>query len=1082
MKKKFLLTFLMVVVFVCIFALGVSATTYNYYENEVAEENKLYTIEASFSLKNTRFELISSITGKGFAQTDANGNALTWYVYSDDLGSGVRNIVVKSTTTIDGVVGTTDENGNYIYGTDTDGVSFSKKVVSVNFFGTNVKTLPEQAYMATYSLHTPGQKYQYCQIADGSYLLALYLPKTLTKIPKQLCFRSPVIVLEFEDNEVIYENFGEGITGFDANYPSEMAYAFSFCANLKRLVIPEGIKTIEPYTFRECVSLSYVKFPSTMTRLEHNVFFHAIGFETVIFGENMQYIGYLNADYKKVYSEWGITNFKIKYMYVPNTINTAGSSFDTYRGSDKTYLAVDRSVVFMFAGTLEEARIVAGYSADRHFKSAVNGFTSAKGSTTPGEAPVSYEDYIKNRAYYDNLKTDRHLLVYNVPKCVAFHDGQHDMAPTNTYKDALTSFKVGEACVNCGEGALVEYAPALEFLGYSAQINGDLICMGYKVNNKTLEACPNLSYGIVAAGVGANADMSAYEPLNPDMTPGVEDAVIAQPVDKKYNSFNFIIKSFSANEANYTKPLVMCAYVTDGEKVDYLCHNELNEIVQCEYATAITFKFIAEECRPKYSVTFSCDEAMGTIEGETNQTVAQGDTSSAVTAKAKDGYTFAAWSNGVKTATIEVTPAEKTDLVAYFTPASTGLPVMIINTDGGIDVTTKEYYINCEITVLDTETGKSIGGQVAEIKGRGNSTWDLAKKPYKFKFENKQDLFGFGKEKTWVLLADHRDYSLLRNMLALNAGLTMSELGYTSKGQSVELYVNGDYRGVYYLCEQIQIKDNRVNITQEDDKIYQAPADLGYLVEMDGWAIENANSATPNITKDGDIYVTVGDSLKSNRAYVIKDPEDILFDENDKLKMEYLNYIQGYLKDCIAAAQGKDYAAVCELIDVKSFAQCYIIFELFKNPDTNYSSVYFYKDKGGKLVCGPLWDFDMAIGNVSHKGNGAFSNTETLWTAAQNPWFKGLLAFPEFRALVGEELLANEQAIRESIAADIQYARAHADAYKKNFEEWKVMGKLVWSNPTELINITTWEEHLVYIENYLDESMDFLIETYCNAN
>ena len=348
MKKKILMFSLMVAMLVFVFALCASATTYNYYENEVAEDNKLLTIEASFGAKNTRFELISKMEGEGFAKTDNNGKALTWYVFSDDYGTDVRNIVVKSTPTVGGDVGTTDKDGNYTYGTAPDGVSFSKKVVSVNFFGEEVKTLPEAAYMATYSLHTPGQLYQYCQIADGSYLLALYLPDSLTFIPKQLCFRAPIVTLEFENNTVLYENFGEGVTGFDPDNKNETAYAFSFCANLKSLTIPEGIKTIQPHTFRESLSLSYVKFPSTMERLENDVFFHAIGFETVVFGKNMKFIGYLNSDYVKVYNDWGIKNFNIKYMYVPKTVNTSNSSFDTYRGYDKTYLNVDRSLVFFF--------------------------------------------------------------------------------------------------------------------------------------------------------------------------------------------------------------------------------------------------------------------------------------------------------------------------------------------------------------------------------------------------------------------------------------------------------------------------------------------------------------------------------------------------------------------------------------------------------------------------------------------------------------------------------------------------------------------------------------------------------------
>lgn len=1086
MKKKIVLISLMVAMLVCVLAISIGATTYNYYENEVAEGNKLYSLEASFSTKNTRFELISSITGEGFAKTDSDGTALTWYVVADDLDSdkdGVRNIVVKSTPTIGGVVGNTDENGNYTYAVDADGVSFSKKVVSVNFFKTNVTTLPEQAYMATYSLHTPGQLYQYCQIADGSYLLALYLPKTLTAIPKQLCFRSPVIVLEFEDNQVIYETFGEGVTGFDAQYPEEIAYAFSFCANLKSLTIPEGIKTIAAHTFRESLSLSYLKFPSTMTRLENNVFFHSVGFETVIFGENMTYIGYLNSDYKKIYSDWEIRNFNIKYMYVPNTINTANSKFDSYRGQEKNYINVARNLVFFFAGTKAEAQAVSAYT-DKHFKSAVS------------NKAITYTEYLENKSTYDSY-TGGHILVYDVPLCTAFHNGQHEMVEINTYKDALTPFEIGNICANCKKGGTTEYAPIIEVLGYSAKINGDLITVGYKVNKESLALFPEISYGIVAVVPNDNADLSAYEPLKADLTVNVEDYVITSPVDTKYEDFNIILNSFDASY--YEVPFVMCAYVADGEKVDYLCHNELNQIVQTEYAKCISFKFIAEECAPKYNVTFTCDSTMGALNGELSQIVMDGKKTTAVTAVAKEGYQFACWSDGTKTPTIEYLPEEATELVAYFTHASTdtdetkGLPVFEINTLNGLSITSKDVYTDCYITLLDTETGNSIGGELAEIKGRGNSTWEkFDKKPYKFKFEDKQNLFGYGAEKTWVLLADARDYSLLRNMLALNAGLTMSELGYTSQGQSVELYLNGEYQGVYYLCEQIQVKKNRVNITQENDEIEQGPEDIGWLIEMDAWVSEDkggvGNIPTYGVTSDGDVFVRVDDGMYN--GYVIKDPEDILFDKDGNLKEKFMTYIQTYIKNSLAAVSGDDYAAVCELIDVKSFAQAYIIFDLFKNPDTQYSSVYFYKDVDGKLVAAPLWDFDMAIGNVTHKKNcgtnaSNFRNTTFLWTATQNTWFRELLEFDEFKALVGQELAENADNIRASIAADLKYAKDHMAAYEKNFEKWDLIGNTgasekmgAWSVPAEFKAFDEWVDHLDYIEDYLEASLTYLLEKY----
>ena len=145
MKKKILLTLLMVALFAFVFAVGISATTYNYYEDEATEDNLLYSIEASFGAKNNRFELISQITGDGFAKTDVNGTPLTWYVTEDDLdnnGDGVRNIIVSSTPTIGGVVGNVDEDGNYTYGVDTDGVGFSKKVVSVPHTWSELPILP----------------------------------------------------------------------------------------------------------------------------------------------------------------------------------------------------------------------------------------------------------------------------------------------------------------------------------------------------------------------------------------------------------------------------------------------------------------------------------------------------------------------------------------------------------------------------------------------------------------------------------------------------------------------------------------------------------------------------------------------------------------------------------------------------------------------------------------------------------------------------------------------------------------------------------------------------------------------------
>ena len=1089
----------MIAILACLFAISVSAYTpaksYNYYKDSMTEENLVYSATTKMDPSRGRYEMTVTESGEGFAKFDKDGNALTWYVAEESTDSeGARHFICKAVKTI-GEAGTVDTNGYYTYGGGSVAAVTNKNVVSVCFYGTGVKTLPDNVYRCDAPNPPDGSNGEYNVFASDTYLMFLYLPKTLTEFPAYMCQRSSVRVIEFEDNQIAATEIVGAQSG--GNSP------FAFCGNLKSIIIPEGIQTISQAIFRENCSLKYVKFPSTMTRLEGftggsggGVFFRSNAIETVVFSPNMTYISYVNTDTGKMKNQ----GLDIKYFYVPNTINTTGSYFDSYNYNG----GPTRNIVFFFVGTLEEAKTVSKYTGS-NFKNAIS------------NKSITYAEYLLDKETYDNYTG--HILVYDVPYCVAYHDGVHQIETVNTYKDALTSFEIGEICKNCGEGNVTEYEPALDFLGYSAQINGDLICLGYKTNFKTLAALPELSYGVLAVAPG-DADMSAFEPLKPDMSSNLEDKKVhVLPVERKYAEFHLIIKGFDKHSAYYEEPIVMCAYVTDGEKVDYLCLDELNNIAQKEYASSLTFKFIAEECLPKYNITFTCDETMGTLEGELSQIVKEGGKTTTVTATAKAGYAFACWSNGSTNPTIEYAPEKNTELVAYFTPASTGLPVITINTASGLAITSKEDYVDCEITLLDTETGASIGGQTAEIKGRGNSTWEkFDKKPYKFKFESKQNLFGYGKEKTWVLLADARDYSLVRNMLALNAGLSMSELQYTSQGQSVELYVNGVYQGVYYLCEQIQVKSNRVDITQEDDTIEQGPEDVGYLIEMDAWVSEDVGGTNniPNygVTSDGDVYVRVDDGMYN--GYVIKDPEDILFDADGNLKENFMTYIQTYIKESLAAVSGDDYAAVCEYIDVKSFAQAYIIFELFKNPDTQYSSVYFYKDVDGKLVAAPLWDFDMSVGNVTHKKNCGtnavnFRQTDFLWTAQKNTWFRELLEFDEFRKLVGQELADNADNIRASIAADIAYAREHKEAYEKNFTKWNLIGNTgatekmgAWSVPTEFKQFKYWDGsedvnnensitvsdgrnetedvsvsgHLEYIEWYLEESLKHLIETY----
>ena len=214
---------------------------------------------------------------------------------------------------------------------------------------------------------------------------------------------------------------------------------------------------------------------------------------------------------------------------------------------------------------------------------------------------------------------------------------------------------------------------------------------------------------------------------------------------------------------------------------------------------SVTYKAIFKLAR---SVSFSCDNERGVIVGEATQTVGDGEKAKTVRAVANDGYQFVCWSNGMTEPEIQVTAFGNLELYAHFSYASTGLPVVAIDTETGYDVTDNKEYIGCIISLFDTEKGEHFVEQTAQIRGRGNSTLErFSKNPYKIKFESKQDFFDNGKAKTWVLLADYRDYSLIRNLLAYEVGEEMSELYATPDCQSVEVYLNGKYHGVYLLCE-----------------------------------------------------------------------------------------------------------------------------------------------------------------------------------------------------------------------------------------------------------------------------------------
>lgn len=365
---------------------------------------------------------------------------------------------------------------------------------------------------------------------------------------------------------------------------------------------------------------------------------------------------------------------------------------------------------------------------------------------------------------------------------------------------------------------------------------------------------------------------------------------------------------------------------------------------------------------------------------------------------------------------LKVTNATKTYTYTLKVKSFTGLPVVYINTENKAPISSKDDYVKGTIRIvedIETRGAGDVFESAMKIKGRGNSTWSLPKKPYKIKFDEKTSLLGEPADKEWVLLANYTDKTSLRNETAFDMG-RMSKLDYTNRTHFVEVIINGVYNGTYQLAEQLKIAKNRVNVGDE-----------GYLLEID------AKAAAEDITFRID---HIGQPIN------IKDPEVEIGDEAYNYVVQYLQKVDGVLfgENFTDATNG-----YTQYLDVVSFIDWYLINEISKNNDACfYSSCYMNLTREGKLKMGPLWDFDLAFGNVNYNG---CDNPEGFWVKNVT-WYKRLFQDPDFVKQVKERFtyFYNE---RENIYAEIN---ANAEYLKyaivENNNKWNTLYVYTWPN------------------------------------
>ena len=317
-------------------------------------------------------------------------------------------------------------------------------------------------------------------------------------------------------------------------------------------------------------------------------------------------------------------------------------------------------------------------------------------------------------------------------------------------------------------------------------------------------------------------------------------------------------------------------------------------------------------------------------------------------------------------------------------PLNTGLPVVYVDTKNGWAVISKTTFVPGTIRIQGEGVYEGLEEVNCEIRGRGNTTWEWPKKPYLVKLEEKQKVFGMHKHKRWVLLANFMDRTLMRNLVSMKVA-SMTNLDWTPGCVPVELVLNGQHKGSYLLIEQVRVDKHRVNVTEmtKDDNAGEAVTG-GYLLELDFHYDNEVQWGDPH-----------GGCVQWGRNGGI--PFGVKYPDSDDITPQQLAYIKKYVSDTAEAIYGDDFAdpekGYAKYIDVDSFIDYWIVFEVMGNHELgNPGSVFMHKDRGGKLVAGPCWDFDWGVlsYNTSPQARTGLVNGEAIWYARlfQDPAFK----------------------------------------------------------------------------------------------
>lgn len=347
------------------------------------------------------------------------------------------------------------------------------------------------------------------------------------------------------------------------------------------------------------------------------------------------------------------------------------------------------------------------------------------------------------------------------------------------------------------------------------------------------------------------------------------------------------------------------------------------------------------------------------------------------------------------------------------------------------------------IRLYTAEGEKNYSGTKDTMRGRGNYTWrTYEKKPYAIQLAQEADLLNMGAAQSWVLLANAADASHMKNKFIYDFASKIG-LPYSPQSDWVELYINGEYQGLYLLCERIEVHPERVNV----------PSESSVLVSLE----------LDQPSEGNDVFF----STNAAQTLQLRYPENVTQDGLVQISQMWQNVENALLSaDGVDPVSGKHWS---DLIDVDSWMRKYIIEEMFANSDACYRSQYFYYDPSAdKIYAGPVWDYDRSLGEEElwqlQYTTAMHANRLVPRWGYETPWFYQLYNNEEFYR--GMTTLYRTQilpALQESLSAELP-------AYERRIETAVRADAIRWNVAQD------YSESVQNIVSYLDERTDFLCQ------